>query len=45
MFIMLILLPVFIMGFNLISQHLYWLWEGEKLASEEFEAAVLEGKG
>ncbi len=45
MFIMLILLPVFIMGFNLISQHLYWLWEGEKLASEEFEAAVREVKG
>ncbi len=45
MFIMLILLPIFIMGFNLISQHLYWLWEGEKLESEEFEAAVREMKG
>jgi len=42
---MLILLPVFIMGFNLISQHIYWLWEGEKLESEEFEPAVLEGRG
>jgi len=44
MFIMLILLPVFIMGFNLISQHVYWLWEGEKLESEAFEPAVLEGE-
>jgi len=45
MFIMLLLLPVFIMGFNLISQKLYWLWEGETLSSEEFEPAFREIKG
>ena len=45
MFIMLLLLPVFILGFNLISQNIYWLWEGEKLESEEFEPAFQEVKG